>query len=114
MIDPFCIGLLTLWLAQADALAPEAPAREPQPSTDAAGRRTDDPAPPGRRPRERRIDPALLRALAAARGNRSRAAELLGISRKSLWERLARWQGEAGMGSEPPENDAADRGPDES
>jgi hypothetical protein len=66
MIDPFCIGLLTLWLAQADGLTPDAPAREPQAPTDAAGRRTDDPAPPGRRPRERRIDPALLRALAAA------------------------------------------------
>ena len=39
MIDPFCIGLLTLWLAQADPPTPDAPGREPQSSTDAAGLR---------------------------------------------------------------------------
>jgi hypothetical protein len=66
MTDPFCIGLLTLWLAQADAFAPEPPARGSQSSTDGAGHRADEQAPPGRRPRDRRIDPALRRALDAA------------------------------------------------
>ncbi len=33
----------------------------------------------------------VLRVLAAVGGNRSAAARTLGISRKSLWERLARW-----------------------
>jgi len=31
----------------------------------------------------------ILRALAIAHGKRTRAAELLGISRKNLWEKLA-------------------------
>jgi transcriptional regulator of acetoin/glycerol metabolism len=30
----------------------------------------------------------LLNALAVARGKRARAADLLGISRKNLWEKL--------------------------
>src|SRR4051812_49460710 len=62
MIDHFCIGLLALWLGQPDTLAPDAPARE---TGDAAGRRGDDAGAAGRRGRERRLDPVLLRALAA-------------------------------------------------
>ena len=50
----------------------------------------------------------VLRALAEAGGNRSRAALLLGISRKSLWERLARWQAEGGPDLAALENPAAD------
>jgi hypothetical protein len=63
MTHPLCIGLLTLWLGQADTLAPEPPARDPQPSSDNAGRRADDGS---RRARERRIDPTLWRILSAA------------------------------------------------
>jgi transcriptional regulator with PAS, ATPase and Fis domain len=44
----------------------------------------------------------VLRVLAALGGNRSAAARTLGISRKSLWERLARWGlGDGGGGSAP-------------
>jgi DNA-binding NtrC family response regulator len=38
----------------------------------------------------------LLRALAVAGGKRARAAELLGISRKNLWEKLRAHDIEAG------------------
>ena len=67
MIDPFCIGLLTLWLTQADALTPEPPAREParRPAASVADGGAE-PASPDRRPRDRRSDAALLRALAAS------------------------------------------------
>ena len=40
----------------------------------------------------------LLRALAQAGGKRTRAAEMLGISRKSLWEKL-RMHGVSDSGS---------------
>jgi len=33
----------------------------------------------------------MLRALDVAGGNKTRAARLLGISRKHLWEKLRRW-----------------------
>ena len=62
MIDPFCIGLLALWLGQTEALAPESAAREAQGAADA--RRADDAA-TGRRARERRLDATLLRVLTA-------------------------------------------------
>jgi hypothetical protein len=67
MTDPFCIGLLILWMTQADGLAPEPPAREParRPAASVA----DGGAEPGssdRRPRDRRSDATLLRALAAS------------------------------------------------
>jgi hypothetical protein len=63
MIDPLCIGLLTLLLAQADGPAPAAAGRlSPSPPVAEAG----DAAPPTRHSRDRRVDPALLRALAAA------------------------------------------------
>jgi hypothetical protein len=65
MIDHVCIGLLALWLGQADPFAPEPPPREPAGATDGAGRRADEAAAAGRRARERRLDPVLLRALAA-------------------------------------------------
>jgi hypothetical protein len=58
MIDPLCI-LLTLLLAQADG-----PAGRPPPSAPAS--EAGDAVQPARHPRERRVDPALLRALAAA------------------------------------------------
>ncbi len=67
MIDPFCIGLLTLWLTQADGLSPEAPAREParRPAASVADGGAE-PGSPDRRPRDRRSDATLLRALAAS------------------------------------------------
>ncbi|MCM2269884.1 MAG: hypothetical protein NDJ75_07270 [Thermoanaerobaculia bacterium] len=34
---------------------------------------------------------AIRRALAAARGHQGRAAEILGISRKNLWEKRKRY-----------------------
>jgi len=65
MITPLCVGLLALWLGQTDTLAPESPARDPQGVAD-SGRRADDGAAAGRRARERRLDPTLLRVLTAA------------------------------------------------
>jgi hypothetical protein len=65
MIDLLCIGLLTLLLAQADGPAPPPPAAgraSPSPPAAEAG----DAAQSGRHSRDRRVDPALLRALAAA------------------------------------------------
>jgi hypothetical protein len=56
MIDPRCFTLLTLLLAQFDA-SPDADTREPRSGTPEAA---------AGRGRERRVDPALLRALAAA------------------------------------------------
>jgi len=64
MIDPCGIALLTLLAAQADAPAPDAPSREPASAGNDA-RRFDDAAAGAKRARERRVDPALLRALAA-------------------------------------------------
>jgi hypothetical protein len=60
MIDPRCLTLLTLLLAQFDAPVPDPDARETRPpaAAEAATNRG--------RERDRRIDPALLRALAAA------------------------------------------------
>ena len=63
MIDPLCMSLLTLLLAQADGPAPPGAGRAmPSPAAAEAG----EAAQPTRHPRERRVDPALLRALAAA------------------------------------------------
>jgi hypothetical protein len=58
------IALLTLMAAQGDAAASDAPPREPG-ATATDGRRPDDGAAGAKRARERRVDPALLRALAA-------------------------------------------------
>ncbi len=60
MIDPRCLTLLTLLVAQFDAPVPDPDARETRPPAAA-----DTTANRGRE-RDRRIDPALLRALAAA------------------------------------------------
>jgi len=68
MIDPHCVALLVLLMAQPEA-PPEPGAREAPTaaaSSDPASRRADDFPRPGRRTRDRRVDPALLRALAAA------------------------------------------------
>ena len=68
MIDPCCVGLLALLLAQSDPSVPEPPARDLQLPTasEPPGRRADDSPRSARRARDRRVDPALLRALAAA------------------------------------------------
>ena len=68
MIDPHCVGLLALLIAQPDAPLPEAGPREAPSSTAAepTGRRADDAPRPARRARDRRVDPTVLRALAAA------------------------------------------------
>jgi len=66
MIDPHCLGLLALLIAQPEAPLPELPPREPGAPSEPAGRRGDDALRSGRRGRDRRVDPALLRALAAA------------------------------------------------
>ncbi|REJ79833.1 MAG: sigma-54-dependent Fis family transcriptional regulator [Acidobacteria bacterium] len=51
------------------------------------GERHEEPRPRSLRQAEHE---AILRALAYARGNQTQAAEILGISRKSLWERRKR------------------------
>ena len=56
MIDPGCIGLLVLLLGQFDGPAADSESRDARPPAQA----------PANRPPERRVDPALLRALAAA------------------------------------------------
>ena len=60
MIDPRCLTLLTLLLAQFDAPVPDPDARETRPPAPAEAATNRG------RERDRRIDPALLRALAAA------------------------------------------------
>jgi hypothetical protein len=63
MIHLLRVTLLASLLAQPDGPAPEPAARDPQ---DAAGRRADDLARAGRRLRDRRLDPFVLRGLAAS------------------------------------------------
>jgi len=65
MIDPCCVALLTLFCAPGDALGPDASPREPVAPGASDGRRFEDGTPGAKRTRERRVDPALLRALAA-------------------------------------------------
>ncbi|HEY7373241.1 MAG TPA: hypothetical protein VIF57_13850 [Polyangia bacterium] len=67
MIDLLCVTLLAAWLAQSDAPAPEPGARDAAAgASDSGARRGDDPARAGRRARDRRLDPVVLRALAAS------------------------------------------------
>jgi hypothetical protein len=66
MIQTLCTGLLALWFGQTDTLGPEPPAREPAGAAEASGRRGDDPGSAGRRTRDRRLDPTLLRVLTTA------------------------------------------------
>lgn len=64
-------------------------------SSPGAGPLDPQPPPGGRGNRPRRLDEVeieeIRRALAYARGHQGYAAELLGISRKSLWERRRRY-----------------------
>jgi two-component system C4-dicarboxylate transport response regulator DctD len=64
-------------------------------SSPGAGPLDPQPPPGGRGDRPRRLDEIeieeIRRALAYARGHQGYAAELLGISRKSLWERRRRY-----------------------
>lgn len=64
-------------------------------SSPGAGPLDPQPPPGGRGDRPRRLDEVeieeIRRALAYARGHQGYAAELLGISRKSLWERRRRY-----------------------
>ena len=64
-------------------------------SSPGAGPLDPQPPPGARGDRPRRLDEIeieeIRRALAYARGHQGYAAELLGISRKSLWERRRRY-----------------------
>ena len=67
MIDLLCVTLLASWLAQSDGPAAEPGGRDAAPGvSDGAARRGDDPTRSGRHARDRRLDPMLLRALAAS------------------------------------------------